>query len=237
MPIGRALPLLAVVALAGACSAITSFDGFVGDGPDAQGDGGDGGAGDGGAVADARPSDGASGADTGLDPDAGAGFLPVRLIRCGVAQNAPPYMDSLGRSWGGDVDFDVGTIVTNTDMTTGTPDPALYLAERYASRVMFPAGFKYTFNGLSSGSYVVKLHFVESTSAPVSAPGQRRFDVAVDGTKVLTELDIFAEAGGKRRALVKALPVTVTGTSMVIAFTPGSAENPKVNAIEVLRKP
>lgn len=237
MPRSRALvaPLLASAALLCACSAITSFDGFAPD--DGAGD----------AATDAASADGAAGdgaipgTDAGVDvvvgDDAAAGGVPVKLIRCGVAQNAPPYVDSQGRSWGGDVDFDVGTAVTNLDTAAGTSDPMLYRAERYASRTTQPGGFKYTFNGLTSGVHVVKLHFVESTSAPISAPGQRRFDVSIGGQVVLDELDIFAEAGGKVRALVKTFTVTVPGTSLVIAFTPGAAENPKVNAIELLRQP
>ena len=82
--------------------------------------------------------------------------------------------------------------------------------------------------------YVVKLHFVEATSAFINAPGQRRFNVLINGTQVLTELDIFAEAGGRDRALVKSLSVTVQGSPLVVQLAVGSIQNPKLNAIEVL---
>lgn len=177
----------------------------------------------------------AEGGGAPASPDAST--AAIRRIRCGVPASAPPYEDSNGQVWGGDVDFDVGSVVGNDDPIQGTSDPALYHSERYADRVTFPSGFRYTFDGIASGPYVVRLHFVEATSAPIVAAGQRRFNVLANGAAVLTELDIFAEAGGRDRALVKTFPVTVSGSSLVLQFTPGSAQNPKVNAIEVVKAP
>lgn len=162
-----------------------------------------------------------------------AGLVSVRRIRCGSPASAPPYTDSTGQVWSNDVDYDVGTVVFNSDPIAGTSDPTLYHAERYADRRTLPGGFKYTFTGLQDRAYVIKLHFVETSGAAISASGQRRFNVLINGTQVLTELDIFAEAG-RDRALVKSFPATVAGAPLVVHFAPGSIQNPKVNAIEVL---
>jgi hypothetical protein len=170
-----------------------------------------------------------------LDAAADAGLTSARRIRCGSPATAPPYTDSTGQVWSNDVDFDVGMVVSNSDTIAGTSDPTLYHAERYADRTAFPAGFKYTIGGLQDRAYVVKLHFAETSGSNINAPGKRRFNVLINGTQVLTELDIIAESGGGRsRALVKTFPATVKGAPLVVQFTPGSVENPKICAIEVL---
>lgn len=53
--------------------------------------------------------------------------------------------------------------------------------------------FTYTIPGLTPGvTYAVRLHFAELTW---TAAGQRVFNVAINGTTVLSDFDIFATAG------------------------------------------
>lgn len=209
-----------------ACTLFTSYEGLTGGGLTAED----------GAPPDASALDApAEGAPARPDAGPEAGLVAIRRIRCGVPSDAPPYTDSEGNPWTGDVDFDVGQVVSNSDAITETNDPLLYRSERYADRFMFPSGFRYTFDGLEPGAYVLKLHFVEASSATIFGPDQRRFDVLVDDAPILNQFDIFAEAGGRRRALVKTFTVNVTGASLVVRFVPGSVQNPKINAIEVLR--
>jgi hypothetical protein len=93
--------------------------------------------------------------------------------------------------------------------------------------------FTYTIPGLTAGSsYSVRLHFAEYYWTQV---GQRVFNVAINGTKVLSNFDIIATSGGANKALVEQLTATANSSGqIVIAFTAGSADQPKVSGIEVL---
>jgi hypothetical protein len=82
----------------------------------------------------------------------------------------------------------------------------------------------------------VRLLFAETSGGFITGPGERQFNVIIDGTTVLTNFDIYA-AVGKDVALVKAFPADVTASPLVVQFTPGSIQNPKVNAIEVVAVP
>ena len=53
-----------------------------------------------------------------------------------------------------------------------------------------------------------------------TAAGQRRFNVAINGATVLTAFDIFASAGGAKRAIARTFNTTVDGSGqVVIQFT------------------
>ena len=91
----------------------------------------------------------------------------------------------------------------------------------------------YTIPGLTAGtSYIVRLHFAELY---FSAAGNREFDVAINGTTVLTNFDIYATAGAAYTAVVEQFtePANSSG-QIVIAFTDGAANQPMINGIEML---
>jgi trimeric autotransporter adhesin len=91
----------------------------------------------------------------------------------------------------------------------------------------------YTIPGLTAGtSYIVRLHFAELY---FTATGNREFNVAINGTTVLTNFDIYATAGASDTAVVKQFtePANSSG-DIVIAFTDGAANQPMINGIEVL---
>ena len=93
--------------------------------------------------------------------------------------------------------------------------------------------FSYTLTGLAPNSaYSLRLHFAENS---VSKSGARKFDVTVNGVKVLSAFDVFAAAGGKNKALVKAFPTTAdAGGQIVVSFTGvTTAQHPIINGIEV----
>ncbi|MEF2278526.1 NPCBM/NEW2 domain-containing protein [Deinococcus sp. YIM 134068] len=82
-----------------------------------------------------------------------------------------------------------------------------------------------------NGAYQVRLHFAELNK---TAAGARVFDVNLEGGGAELEgLDIFEEAGGAGRALVRSVPVTVADGALNIAFV-RRVENAKVSAIEIL---
>lgn len=62
--------------------------------------------------------------------------------------------------------------------------------------------------------YVVRLHFAEPTA---KAEGERKFDVSIEDKPVLTQFDLFKEAGGANRAVVKEFEVSVDSV-LNIAF-------------------
>jgi len=86
------------------------------------------------------------------------------------------------------------------------------------------ASFNYTLPGLTAGaSYVVRLHFVELS---FTAAGSRTFNVAINGTNVLSNFDIFA-AVGQNHALEKEFSATANGSGqIVVAFSRGAADRP-----------
>src|SRR5271170_7786802 len=91
----------------------------------------------------------------------------------------------------------------------------------------------YTIPGLTAGtSYNVRLHFAELY---FSAAGNREFDVAINGTTVLTNFDIYATASAIDTAVVEQYTATANSSGdIVIAFTNGAKDQPMFNGIEVL---
>jgi fibronectin type 3 domain-containing protein len=89
----------------------------------------------------------------------------------------------------------------------------------------------YTIPGLTAGStYTVLLHFAETY---FTAAGGREFNVAINGTTVLTNLDIYGTVG-KDAALLETFNTTANSSGqIVIAFTDGAANQPVVMGIEV----
>ena len=123
------------------------------------------------------------------------------------------YTDTTGNAWQGDADFTGGATWTYQTLTvTGTPNPSLYQDVRYSATT-----FGYTLPA-SPGAYTLKLHFVEGD--PNVQAGGRLFNVLVNGTPALSNLDVYAMAGGMGKALDQSLPVTVPagGGSVTVSF-------------------
>jgi thermitase len=147
---------------------------------------------------------------------------PVR-INSGGPQYVSP---TTGNTFVADTFF-VGGLTTsysNRDILN-TTDDALYLRIRYGT------SFGYSIP-TANGNYTLRLHFAECfyTSA-----NQRRFNVTVNGTQVLSNYDIFAAVGGINRAVVVSIPVTVTNGTLNINFaTTISGRNAIISAIELV---
>jgi hypothetical protein len=131
-----------------------------------------------------------------------------------------------------DVDFSGGTTATNytgtidTSAVTSPAPQAVYQSERYSSPAM-----SYTIPGFPSGtSHTVRLHFCENY---FTASGQRVFSVAINGTTVLTNFDIFATAGAAHKANIQQFSANANASGQyVITFT-NVTNNALVNGIEV----
>lgn len=113
--------------------------------------------------------------------------------------------------------------------TSGVNNPApaqVYQSERWQS------SFTYTIPGFTpSAPYAVRLHFAEIY---FTASGRRTFNVDINGSRVLSAFDIYAQAGGNNRAIIKefAANANVIG-QIVIAFS-SIVDNSKVNGIEII---
>ncbi len=68
----------------------------------------------------------------------------------------------------------------------------------------------------------VHLHFVEPED---KKPGQRRFDVALNGQTVLKDFDIVAEAGSPNVGIVRTFPGIRTSDFVTVSLTPADAES------------
>ncbi|MCS7469296.1 PQQ-binding-like beta-propeller repeat protein [Stieleria sp. ICT_E10.1] len=106
---------------------------------------------------------------------------------------------------------------------TGAENAELFQSERWGM-----TGFAYK---VPSGNYLAKLYFAETYNGITDA-GQRVFTFNVEG-KPFKDFDIWAKAGGPRKAYVESVPVEVTDGELNITFT-RQVENPAIKAIEIV---
>ncbi|QRR01458.1 CBM96 family carbohydrate-binding protein [Dyadobacter sandarakinus] len=88
-----------------------------------------------------------------------------------------------------------------------------------------------------NGQVNVTLHFAEvyfGAPGKKGGTGSRRFHVNMEGSRKLTNYDIFVAAGGALRANQVTFPVMVTDGVLNIDFLTGAADQPRVCAIEVV---
>jgi hypothetical protein len=139
------------------------------------------------------------------------------LIEAGGAQI---FTDSQGRAWRADDGFIGGNVADRGAIQIdGTSDDRIYQTERWGLS-------GYTVK-VPNGKYTVRLHLAETFH---SAAGKRIFSVQVED-RTIENLDVFAEAGGRNKALVKTLDeVAVTDGEMNINFVGTGAV---VNGIEM----
>ncbi len=102
----------------------------------------------------------------------------------------------------------------------GTPDPDLYLTTRNNWA-------EYRFD-VPSGSYLVKLRFADIKS---HGPGQRIFNIAIEGQVVLDHMDLYAQVGD-HYAIDYTIPVQVNDDQLNITATV-IRQLVQLNAIEV----
>lgn len=153
-------------------------------------------------------------------------FLPLTVqqlapLRIDAAASTS-YTDTSGNLWLADTGFIDGQTGNLGNISiANTSDPRIYQTER----------FKLTGYALAvaNGSYTVRLHFAENF---YTASGRRIFSVNVEGTPI-NNLDIFAEAGATRTALIKTATVTVSDHQLNLGFTASVGET-MIDGIEVI---
>jgi hypothetical protein len=147
----------------------------------------------------------------------------VYQINCGGSASSPYSADQY---YSGGTAYSVTSTITTTGVTNPAPQ-AVYRTERYGT-------MSYTLPGLTAGaSYKVRLHFAELYW---TATGKRKFNVAINGTTVLSNYDIYAETGARYKAVVKEYTATAnTSGQIVINFTTVT-DNAKIGGIEIIRQ-
>ena len=165
-------------------------------------------------------------------PSSPGRMLPVRIL------SAPRALfDTTDQFWSADRYFFGGTSrVTQVVTAQGTKDPNIFSSLRFGN-------FWY-FIPVADGLYSVTLRFVESNfgvdniGSPTYAPGgagSRVFNVLCNGICLARNLDVYKEAGGAGRALVKTfhgLRPNAQG-KLVLQFE-SVVDYPILSAIEVL---
>ena len=141
----------------------------------------------------------------------------VFAVNCGG--NA--YTSSDDTVYAADTGFSGGTGYDNGASVSGTSDPTLYSTERYGSCTYSAS--------VPNGDYMVTLHFAENYHTQT---GMRSFNVVIEGTGVISNLDIYAEAGGGNAAYVTENQVSVSDGEINIEFVTVN-ENALINAIKV----
>jgi len=121
--------------------------------------------------------------------------------------------------------------VTNpidTSMASAPAPQIVYQSQRWGE-------FAYVLNNLFPGSNcTVRLHFAEIADN-VNNPGDRRFNVLVNGVQTLTDFDVMALTGQKYAAITRDIKMRADSTgTLLLQFSRGSAGDPMCNGIQAL---
>jgi hypothetical protein len=84
---------------------------------------------------------------------------------------------------------------------------------------------------VAAGS-TVRLHFAELYW---TAAGKRTFGVAINGTTVLSNFDIYATAGANYKAVVREFTTTANASGQIIVNLTKVTDNASISGIEILR--
>lgn len=116
------------------------------------------------------------------------------------------------------------TATVDTSGITNPAPQAVYQSVRYGN-------FTYNIPDLSPNStYTVKLHFNELYW---NAAGKRIFNTSINGNQVLTNYDIYQDASGENKAVVKHFTATADANGIIsITFT-SVTDNAMVSGIEI----
>ncbi|OUL34331.1 malectin domain-containing carbohydrate-binding protein [Nostoc sp. 106C] len=147
---------------------------------------------------------------------------PMATIRIDAGATKS-YTDSLGNLWSADQYFIGGNVYSTTAAIANTTDDPLYQTERYLKNLSYAIP-------VTNGDYTVNLKFAEIY---FTGSGQRVFSVDAENQSVISNLDIFAQAGSNNTALDKSFNVKVNDGTLNLDFL-ASTNNAKIAAIEII---
>lgn len=106
-----------------------------------------------------------------------------------INAGGPAYTDTEDAFWQADGLFRINSGISLTSGTVteieNAADDTIFHTERYGD------DFSYVFENIPNGNYLVRVFFVERN---FTGPNLRKFDVSVQGTLWLNQLDIFRES-------------------------------------------
>lgn len=149
---------------------------------------------------------------------------PLYRVKCGNEG----FIDKAGHIWEADAHY-VGGGTFKADSAIAAVDNAyIYGTERFNNPN--DGNLKYTFP-VRAGDYKVILHFAEIWDGAYEI-GKRVFDVHINGTAVIQDLDVFAQVGANTPLVLDFLSTAVDGKIDVEFFN--KAGHAKIAGIEVL---
>ena len=151
-----------------------------------------------------------------------------------IAAGGPAESDASGgdANFIADKYFSGGGDNTHTTKTINLTQPGANAAPMGVYQYGRAGVTTYTIPGMVAGSsHSVLLHFSENY---YSAAGKRVFNVAINGTSVLANFDIYKTAGAEYAAVEETFTATANSSGdIVIAFTKGTADQPLIDGIEI----
>jgi hypothetical protein len=147
-----------------------------------------------------------------------------------LAGQSNDYISPSEQLWLRDQFYVGGETSRRSGVAAGAEDANLFLGERYGS-------FQYVIP-VVPGKYRLTLHFAETWFGPGNqgggGAGNRVFDVQCNGVQLLSGFDVYREAGGANRALVRTFDNIEPNEQgrVVVTFLP-RANNGMINALEL----
>jgi len=160
---------------------------------------------------------------------------PITNSTWRVVAGGPAHTDCQSNAWAADENYSGGTAATTTNTITGalpcSSDQALYQDQRYGN------SFNYVFH-VPAGSYQVTLKFSETYSGDF-AKGDRVFNVAINGTQVLTNLDVYGTVGANTALDEIFNNIAPSSGAITIQFTGTTSTdtNADVSALQIIPQP
>ena len=157
--------------------------------------------------------------------------VPANLSPLFINAGGDAFVDSFGNEWKSDVGYyNTGRAFKRNQLISGTNKQQLYQSQRYLNKRKRKI-LRYEIPVSSPGTYDVYFHFCD-TSRKLNGAGQRVFNVKAEGMVLFRDLDVFGEAGGTFRPLVKKATIEVADSTLTIDFE-RNVRNPLISGLEV----
>jgi fibronectin type 3 domain-containing protein len=157
-----------------------------------------------------------------MTPMAAGGTSGAVSINCGGSAASPFVADTDFGS--GAASSTTHAINTSNWLTSPVPPQSVLQTNRHGQMT-------YRMGGFTPGSVrSVTLYFAEQFW---TAAGKRLFDVIINGNQVLTDFDIFSDAGGQYIAVQHTFTTTANSSGQVVVQFVSGVDNPMVNGMAV----
>lgn len=131
--------------------------------------------------------------------------------------------------WEGDIPYEEGWYgyIGGSTYEYSNSQEEMYKTDRISK-----TNYEYRFDVEKNGTYKVRLYMMENYH---DVAGKRLMSVDIEGKRVENSLDIFKEAGGKNKALVREYTTEVKDNQLNVVFT-ANLDNASLCGIEILQE-